>query len=91
MQEIRWPNNGILNKKSGTLFYSGRTDRRNLYGTGIFVSRALSSRVTDFQAISPRICKIRINMEPHNITAISAHAPTEEGEDEFLCRPRKDI
>lgn len=82
LQEIRWPNKGILNKKNGALFYSGSTDRRNLYGTGIFVSRALSSRVTDFQAVSPRICKIRINMEPHNITAISVHAPTEEREEE---------
>lgn len=85
LQEIRWPNKGILNKKNGTLFYSGSTDRRNLYSTGIFVSRTLSSRVTDFQTVSLRIYKIRINMEPHNITAISVHAPIEKiGEEEKI-------
>lgn len=53
-----------------------------LYDTNIFVSRILSDRVTDFQAISSRICTIRIKMEPHNITVISVHAPTEEKEEE---------
>jgi len=38
--------------------------------------------MTDFADINPRICKICFNLAPQNITIISAHAPTEDKEDE---------
>lgn len=82
LQEIRWPGKGMLNRKNGTLFYSGSVDQRNQYGTGILVCKTLSDKVLDFQTVSPRICKIRLNMESHNITIISAHVPMEEKKEE---------
>ncbi|XP_024893868.1 uncharacterized protein LOC112468758 [Temnothorax curvispinosus] len=75
LQEIRWPGKEILYKKDSTLFYSGSTDRKNQFDTGIFVSNKLSDKVTDFESITPRI---RMHAVPHNITIISAHAPTED-------------
>lgn len=82
IQEIRWPKSGILSKKQGILYYNGSSHNRNQFGTGIFVSKKLNNKVTDFQDLGPRICKIRFGLSPHNITIISVHAPTEDTDEE---------
>lgn len=82
IQEIRWSNGGILKKKYGTLFYSGSISKRNQFGTDIYVDKNLCDKVTDFQDINPRVCKIRLELGPHYITIISAHVSTEDKEKE---------
>lgn len=78
IQEIRWPGDGILNKNTGILYYSGSSKNGNQFGTGISVNKELNNKVTDFQDINSRICKLRLRLKPYNITIISAHALTED-------------
>lgn len=82
LQEIRWPGQDIITKRSYTLFYSGSNQGRHELGTGFLVNKRLRHQIIDFEAISERLCRLKMRGRFYNITIICAHAPTEEAEDE---------
>lgn len=81
LQELRWTGQNILEKKKHTLFYSCHQDK-HAFGTGFLLSKRIKDLVIDFKANSPRLCKIRIRGLFSNLSIISAHAPTEEKNDD---------
>jgi hypothetical protein len=62
--------------------YSGPKRRTGLYGTGFMISKRVRNCVLDFEAINERFCKLRLKGTFRNITIISAHALTEDSEEE---------
>nr|XP_042911792.1 uncharacterized protein LOC122272323 [Parasteatoda tepidariorum] len=81
IQEIRWTGSGVLEKRRHTLSYS-RHKTKHLCGTGFILNKRLSHPVIDFQAISPRLCLLRLKGSFANYSIINVYAPTEEGDEE---------
>lgn len=77
LQEIRWTGCNILEKKTHTIFYSCHP-KDHILGTGFIVNKRTGENVIDFEARSPRLCKLRIKSQFFNYSIINAHAPTEE-------------
>ncbi|GFU53630.1 craniofacial development protein 2 [Trichonephila clavipes] len=77
IQEIRWLGTGILDKKDCTLYYSCQ-EKAHHFGVGFIVNKRLRNTVIDFQAISMRLCKIRLRGRHYNTTINCAHAPTDD-------------
>ncbi|GFX51630.1 craniofacial development protein 2 [Trichonephila clavipes] len=69
-----------LDKKDFTLYYSCQ-EKAHHFGVGFIVNKRLRNTAIDFQAISMRLCKIRLRGRHYNTTLICAHAPT-DGKDE---------
>ena len=57
---------------------SGYEDKKGLHGVGIAVSNRISNSIQSWQAISARICAMRINAKPTPISILSCYAPTED-------------
>ena len=70
IHEVRWINNGKLQKRDYTLYYSGDKDRHE-FGTG-------SLSVLDFQPNSNRVCRLRIRSHTANVGLNYVHAPHEK-------------
>ncbi|KAG7296948.1 hypothetical protein JYU34_019852 [Plutella xylostella] len=88
LQEVRWPGKGECNVDNGTvLFYSGGDAGQHTKGTGFMVSRTLLGSVIKFDAVSDRLCILRIRGKFNNYCIINAYAPTEvsheDSKDEF--------
>lgn len=81
LQEVRWNGDGVMQKKDFDLYYSCHKKDHKL-GTGFLVGKRLKTRVLDFAAINPRMCKLRIKSRFFNITIINVHAPTEDKDDD---------
>lgn len=81
LQEIRFKDCGKIDKKDFSLYYSGSNDRAGQLCTGFIIKKKVKNCILGFEPISDRICKIRIKGKFQNITIISAHAPTEEKDD----------
>ncbi|XP_075979935.1 uncharacterized protein LOC142979060 [Anticarsia gemmatalis] len=66
---------------------NGRDDGHHTNGTGFMVSKNLVSSVIRFDAISDRLCVLRIKTQFYNISIVNAYAPTEltdeDTKDEF--------
>ncbi|GFW25792.1 craniofacial development protein 2 [Trichonephila clavipes] len=77
IQEIRWLGTGILDKKDCTLYYSCQ-EKAHHFGVGFIMNKRLKNTVIDYQAISMRLCKIRLRGRHYNTTLICAHAPTDD-------------
>jgi len=59
VQEIRWTGEVIIDKKDHIIFYS--CDRKHhMFVTGFIVNKRIKHLVTDFEAKTPTICKIRV-------------------------------
>ena len=81
LQEIRWPGTGKTQLDKGYVLYSGKDNNRHEEGVGFYLSRKAYSAIEEFEAISSRIAKIRLNARWFKVTVLSLHAPTEESEE----------
>jgi predicted Fe-S protein YdhL (DUF1289 family) len=61
------------------LFFNSGIENRKL-GVGFLVSKKLQSEITEFKAVTNRLCKIRIRGRYRKISIINVHCPTEEKE-----------
>jgi len=82
LQEVRWPGEGIIKKNDKTIFYSGNRNGKCENGVGFVINETTLPHVKTFQALSERICYIRVTGHIFDIVIINCYAPTEEkGED----------
>jgi exonuclease III len=71
---------GTFIKEMGeNLFFNSGNENRKL-GVGFLVSKQLQSEITEFKAVTNRLCKIRIRGRYRQISIINVHCPTEEKE-----------
>ncbi|XP_055378261.1 craniofacial development protein 2-like [Condylostylus longicornis] len=84
LQEIRWANEGKIEKPQYTLFYSGSAPgrRTGLYGTGFMINKKIKSTVMAFEPVNDRISMIRLKGKFCNITIVTAYAPIEDADAE---------
>lgn len=80
LQETRQSGVFIRDIENFTLFNSGGENRR--LGTGFLVTHKLKEAVTEFKAISDRLCYLRLTIEARKVSIINCHAPTEEKDGE---------
>ncbi|GFT93098.1 craniofacial development protein 2 [Trichonephila clavipes] len=66
-----------MDKQDCTLYYSCQ-EKAHHFGVAFIVNKRLRNTVIDFQAISMRLCKIRLRGRHYNTTLICAHAPTDD-------------
>ncbi|GFV35294.1 craniofacial development protein 2 [Trichonephila clavipes] len=66
-----------LDKKDCTLYYSCQ-EKAHYFRVGFIVNKRLRNTVIDFQAISMRLCKIRLRGRHYNTILICAYAPTDD-------------
>jgi exonuclease III len=78
IQEIRWSGTGLIEKKGFSLYYSGTKDQTGQAGTGLILLGGVVINVIGFEAISERLCKIRIKSKYNNMNMINMYAPTED-------------
>ena len=84
LQEIRWTNNGVIDKREYTMYYS--RGNKHQFGTGFIVSKKIKHLVIGFTPVNERISYLRIKGKFFNYSIINIHAPTEE-----KCEEEKDI
>ena len=82
LQEIRWPQQGEIGIGKYNIFYSGRQDNQHVGEVGFCIHKKIAGAVMSFTPINERIAKIKLKGRWFNITIITAHAPTEDKEDE---------
>jgi exonuclease III len=78
IQEIRWSGTGLIKKKDFSLYYSGTINQTGQAATGFIILGGVINKVIGFEAISERLCKIRIKSKYNNMTMINMYVPTED-------------
>ena len=86
LQEIRWPGVDKFEQDKGIIFYSGRNDGRHEEGVGFYLNKRLGSAVKEFESISSRIARIRLETRWFNLSVLSVHAPTEVSDENVKDR-----
>ncbi|XP_055379626.1 uncharacterized protein LOC129610878 [Condylostylus longicornis] len=81
LQEMRFKNQGKIEKRNFDLYYSGKDDKQGHAGVGFWVSKKFKDKILGFTPINERICKIRLKGKFNNLTLISVYAPTEDDEE----------
>jgi len=81
VQETRWSGTGLIKKKDFSLYYSGTEDQIGQADTGFILLGGIINNIVGFEAISERLCKIRIKSKYNNLTLINTCAPTEDKAD----------
>jgi endonuclease/exonuclease/phosphatase family metal-dependent hydrolase len=71
-----------IDKPDCTLLYSGPVEKTGQLGTGFMMDKTMKECLLEFEPQSNRICKIRLKGKFRNITVISAHAPTNDNDDQ---------
>jgi exonuclease III len=77
LQEIRWKGYGKIKKHKYIIYYSCAEDNTCYAGTGFIVRKDIDGSVLGLEPYNERLCGLRIRGKFHNITIISAYAPTE--------------
>lgn len=75
LQELCWKGNNVWKSQNATFYQSCGTT--NELGTGFIVLGKMQNRVIGWQAISERMCKIRIKGRFYNYSIINVHCPHE--------------
>lgn len=76
LQETKQWGQGSQDMDDYVFFNSGGSNR--LLGTGFIISKKLKEFVSDFKAISDRLCTLRLKGKYQKITFVNIHAPSEE-------------
>ena len=76
IQETKQKENQIIEIEDYIYFNSG--DKSKIRGTGFIVHKKLKQHILQFQAISDRMCCLRLKGRFQKITLINVHAPTEK-------------
>jgi hypothetical protein len=66
-----------------TVCYSGSSGAGKVFGTGFFVHKELKQYIMKFEPVDECLCYLCIKEKFFNISVISAHAPTEDKEEEI--------
>ncbi|KAG7301275.1 hypothetical protein JYU34_014191 [Plutella xylostella] len=83
LQEVRWPGQGECELENGAvLFYSGNSSGHHINGTGFIANKDATKNIIRFDAISERLCVLRVKSRFSNITIVNAYAPTESASEE---------
>uniref|UniRef100_A0A8D8TNG9 Craniofacial development protein 2 n=1 Tax=Cacopsylla melanoneura TaxID=428564 RepID=A0A8D8TNG9_9HEMI len=82
LQETRWPYEGKESTKHHQVYYSGNTEGKHQKGVAIAVKKSVDSAVIAFDAVSERICTMRLKGIFKNITIVCIYAPIEAAVDE---------
>ena len=82
VQEVRWPDSGNVKMSKSVVFFSGSPNNRHEFGTGFVIAERMVGSLISFRPISEGICYIRVKGKWYNFSFISAHAPTEEKDEE---------
>ena len=82
LQEIRWQVQSRIDKLDYNLLYRGSKEKTGQLGTGFKTKKTMKGSLLDFEPQNNRICTIRLKGRFRNITAISAHAPTKDKDDQ---------
>ncbi|KAK4874643.1 hypothetical protein RN001_014003 [Aquatica leii] len=69
IQELRWAEEGEINKSNYTIFWSGGK-KQGKNGTGFIVTQKQMKNIIKFEAINDRISKLRIRGQISNTTLI---------------------
>ena len=60
VQEIRWQEQGRIDKKDFSLFYSGPKERTGRYGIGFIINAKMRKNFLSFEPLDDRLCKLRL-------------------------------
>jgi exonuclease III len=83
VQEIIWKGYAKIKKDKYIIYYSCAEDNTGYAGTRFIVRKDIDKDVLGLEPYNERLCGLRIRGKFHNITIISAYAPTED-KDEAL-------
>nr|XP_012224226.1 PREDICTED: craniofacial development protein 2-like [Linepithema humile] len=78
IQETRWPGQSIRDTRTHTILQSGKLQGNREFGVAFIIDRSIKHSILDFQAVSERICALRIKTKFFNISFINVHCPTED-------------
>lgn len=76
LQEIRWKEKGIIEKKDFSLYYSG-AKKQGQHGVGFVLMRGVRDKVLEYKPINERLAYIRLQAKPVNVSILNVYAPTE--------------
>jgi exonuclease III len=81
---MRWMGEGIVNKKKKKkrLYCVLQLSYEHAFGTGFIVNKKIKHLIIDFNAESPRMCRLQVRGQFFNYSIICAHASTEEKGDQ---------
>ena len=83
LQEIRWQGQSRIDKPDYNLLYNNVSEDKTVQlGTGFMMNKTMKGSLLDFEPQNSRICKIRLKGRFRNIAAKSAHAPTNDKDDQ---------
>lgn len=76
LQETKQIGNDMTQIEDYLLFNSGGQNR--MLGTGFLINNKLKSIISEFKAVSDRLCTLRIQGKYQKITFVNIHAPSED-------------
>lgn len=94
LQEIRWKDQGAIDKNMYSFRYSGDKKQGNR-GVGFMVFQSMKQKIIEFKPIDERMAYLRLKAKPCNISLLNIYAPTEkdsnEEKDKFYEKVEEEI